>query len=59
MAMAATDGIGRLNQRHARDGQGLFFLFHRKRTWNERERKWMGWERKRGKLHELNELLRG
>ena len=28
-------------------------------VWNEGERKWMGWERKRGKLHELNRLLRG
>ena len=36
-----------------------FLLFHRKRIWNEREQKWMGWERKRGKLHELNQLLRG
>ena len=42
-----------------RDGGARFFLFHRKRTWNEREQKWMGWERKRGKLHELNRLLRG
>src|SRR4029077_19736732 len=33
--------------------------FHRKRVWNELEGKWMGWERKRGKLHELNQLLRG
>src|SRR6202011_5154270 len=36
-----------------------FFLFHRRRVWNECEGKWMGWERKRGKLHELNQLLRG
>ena len=41
------------------DGGDRFFLFHRRRVWNERERKWMGWERKRGKLHELNQLLRG
>ena len=34
-----------------------FFLFHRKRVWNECDGKWMGWERKRGKLHELNQLL--
>ena len=27
--------------------------------WNESERRWIGWERKRGKLHELNRLLRG
>jgi len=26
---------------------------------NQAEGKWMGWERKRGKLHELNRLLRG
>ena len=36
-----------------------FLLFHRKRVWNESEGKWMGWERKRGKLRELNRLLRG
>ena len=27
--------------------------------WDEAEGEWMGWERKRGKLHELNRLLRG
>ena len=32
---------------------------HRRRVWNESEQKWLGWERKRGKLHELNRLLRG
>ncbi len=36
-----------------------FFFFHRRRLWNPSEGKWMGWERKRGKLHELNLLLRG
>jgi cyclic beta-1,2-glucan synthetase len=36
-----------------------FFVFHRKRLWNAGEGKWMGWERKRGKLHEFNRLLRG
>jgi cyclic beta-1,2-glucan synthetase len=58
---AAVDGIARLNKRHGPgpDGGERFFLFHRRRVWNECERKWMGWERKRGKLHELNQLLRG
>jgi cyclic beta-1,2-glucan synthetase len=58
---AATDGIARLNRRHgpAADGGGRFLLFHRRRRWNESEGKWIGWERKRGKLHELNRLLRG
>jgi len=41
------------------EGQQLFYLFHRKRLWNQSEARWMGWERKRGKLHELNRLLRG
>jgi cyclic beta-1,2-glucan synthetase len=58
---AAREGIARLNRRHgsAPDGGERFFLFHRRRRWNEGERVWMGWERKRGKLHELNRLLRG
>jgi cyclic beta-1,2-glucan synthetase len=37
----------------------LFYLLHRRRLWNQSEGRWMGWERKRGKLHELNRLLRG
>ncbi len=41
------------------DESNLFFLLHRKRLWNPSESKWMGWERKRGKLQELNHLLRG
>jgi hypothetical protein len=36
-----------------------FFLFHRPRRWNAQERTWMGHERKRGKLADLNALLRG
>ncbi|MDO8700734.1 MAG: glucoamylase family protein, partial [Deltaproteobacteria bacterium] len=58
---ATVDGIARLNRRHgpAPDGSERFLLFHRRRGWNESERKWIGWERKRGKLHELNRLLRG
>jgi cyclic beta-1,2-glucan glucanotransferase len=58
---AARAGIARLNERHGRSPGGgeRFLLLHRRRVWNEGERKWMGWERKRGKLHELNRLLRG
>ncbi len=36
-----------------------FFHFHRHRTYNDSEARWMGWERKRGKLLDLNRLLRG
>ena len=52
----ALDGILRLNLRHNTD---RFLLLHRSRKWNPQQGKWMGWERKRGKLHELNRLLRG
>ena len=57
----AASAIDRLNERHgeAPGGGARFLLLHRKRTWNEAEGCWMGWERKRGKLHELNALLRG
>jgi cyclic beta-1,2-glucan synthetase len=57
---AAVEGISGLNQRHGPvyGGGNRFLLFHRKRVWNECEQKWMGWERKRGKLHELNQFLR-
>ncbi len=37
----------------------LFYLFHRSRRWNAAARIWMGEERKRGKLGDLNALLRG
>ncbi|MFI5246693.1 MAG: glycosyl transferase, partial [Gemmatimonadales bacterium] len=58
---AARSGIARLNAAYgpAPDGGARFHLFHRRRLWNANERIWMGWERKRGKLHELNRLLRG
>jgi cyclic beta-1,2-glucan synthetase len=54
-------GIERLNARYDGPSGGgeRFLLLHRRRLWNEREGKWIGWERKRGKLHELNRLLRG
>ncbi len=48
--------VAELNERH---GAGRFFLFHRERRWNPSEGRWMGWERKRGKLAEFNRLLRG
>src|SRR3989441_6573235 len=58
---AARAAVARLNHRHggAPGGSDRFLLFHRRRLWNAGERMWMGWERKRGKLHELNRLLRG
>uniref|UniRef100_Q02AN2 Glycosyltransferase 36 n=1 Tax=Solibacter usitatus (strain Ellin6076) TaxID=234267 RepID=Q02AN2_SOLUE len=54
----AREGIQDLNRRYSSAG-GSFFLFHRPRRWNPQERVWMGYERKRGKLGDLNALLRG
>ena len=57
---AAAAGIARLNQTYGATSEGVrFMLLHRRRIWNEGQGKWIGWERKRGKLHELNRLLRG
>ncbi|PIR18059.1 MAG: glycosyl transferase [Deltaproteobacteria bacterium CG11_big_fil_rev_8_21_14_0_20_49_13] len=53
---AARKGIEFLNQRY--EG-GRFFLFHRERKWCASEGKFIGWERKRGKLEELNRLIDG
>jgi cyclic beta-1,2-glucan synthetase len=38
---------------------GSFLLLHRHRIFNPKQGVWMGWERKRGKLIDLNNLLRG
>ena len=58
---AAVEGIAQLNKRYgpAAGSGSRFVLLHRRRVWNEAEQVWMGWERKRGKLHELNRFLRG
>ncbi|HEX7588771.1 MAG TPA: hypothetical protein VF478_10685, partial [Anaerolineae bacterium] len=55
----ARAGIHALNEKYPRKTYGPFYLFHRDPRWNPREEQWMGWERKRGKLHQLNLLLRG
>jgi cyclic beta-1,2-glucan synthetase len=56
---AAIEGIAQLNRRHEPPPDGdRFLLLHRRRKWDESQRMWIGWERKRGKLHELNRLLR-
>jgi cyclic beta-1,2-glucan synthetase len=55
----AVRGIVALNAKHGRDGVGPFHLLHREPLWNPSEQRFIGWERKRGKLEELNRLLRG
>ncbi|GGY69182.1 cyclic beta 1-2 glucan synthetase [Cellvibrio zantedeschiae] len=65
----AQKGIERLNEKYPLidtfDGDtriepetSRFFLFHRPRLWNAVDQVWMGHERKRGKLADLNAFLR-
>ncbi len=56
LLQAAKVCIETLNQRY---GGNRFFLFHRERRWSDSEQKFIGWERKRGKLEELNGLING
>jgi cyclic beta-1,2-glucan synthetase len=51
--------IQELNEKYQGPKSNTFFLFHRPRRWNPQEQIWMGYERKRGKLADLNSLLRG
>ncbi|MBC7658276.1 MAG: cyclic beta 1-2 glucan synthetase, partial [Chitinophagaceae bacterium] len=57
---SAVNGIRELNEKYARsENRRPFYLFHRSRQWNSGENVWMGYERKRGKLSQLNAYLRG
>ena len=51
--------VGELNQRYGTAGHTPFYLLHRFRAYSPSEDRWIGWERKRGKLLDLNQLLRG
>ena len=55
---AALAGIAELNERHGK-GEQRYWLLHRRRMKSETEGCYMGWDRKRGKLEELNRLLLG
>src|SRR5690625_5291344 len=54
----ALEEVRRLNKRYGSNYGDKFYLLHRERRWNEKQNRWMGWERKRGKLEEANKLLR-
>jgi cyclic beta-1,2-glucan synthetase len=56
---AASTGIKALNAKYRTGDEDVFFLFHRPRLWNPKQNVWMGWERKRGKLAQFNQYLRG
>ncbi len=51
--------IDEMNVQYKVKPHGSFFLLHRHRIFNARQGVWMGWERKRGKLLDLNKYLNG
>ncbi|MEO8297579.1 MAG: glucoamylase family protein [Burkholderiales bacterium] len=60
LLQAAQAGLAALNQRHPPSTPGAaprFLLLHRARQWSDSEQRWIGWERKRGKLEQLIRLL--
>ncbi|HLI30670.1 MAG TPA: glucoamylase family protein, partial [Terriglobia bacterium] len=59
LAGLCTELIQELNKKYQGQQKGSFFLFHRRHLYNHAEGVWMGWERKRGKLLDMNRMLRG
>ncbi|MDQ1336094.1 MAG: cyclic beta,2-glucan synthetase, partial [Thermodesulfobacteriota bacterium] len=59
LLLLARQRIEELNQKYRVSKNDAFFLFHRPRRLNPQDHIWMGYERKRGKLAELNSFLRG
>ncbi|GHV52127.1 cyclic beta 1-2 glucan synthetase [Deltaproteobacteria bacterium] len=59
LLQTAQEKIEALNDKYKDAFGDSFFLFHRPRLWNRQEHLWMGQERKRGKLADLNNFLRG
>jgi cyclic beta-1,2-glucan synthetase len=57
LILLARTRIEALNKKYDPEKEERFFLFHRRRLWNPTESQWMGYERKRGKLADLNALL--
>ncbi|MFI4912390.1 MAG: GH36-type glycosyl hydrolase domain-containing protein [Sedimentisphaeraceae bacterium JB056] len=55
---SAIDGIQRLNRKYSGNGHTPFYILNRPRQYNESQGCWMGYERKRGKLSQLNHLIK-
>ncbi|URZ17704.1 GH36-type glycosyl hydrolase domain-containing protein [Clostridium felsineum] len=55
----ALNAVNALNRKYHNRESEIFFFFNRARKFNKGQGKWIGWERKRGKLMEFNSLLRG
>ena len=51
--------VKNLNEKYPNIGMGKFQFIYRKRTWNEKEGSFLGWERKRGLINQFNEYILG
>ncbi len=51
--------VKRLNEKYKTNGFDKFSFLYRRRTWNEQEGKFIGWERKRGLLTTFNKYIKG
>lgn len=51
--------VEKLNQKYPTQGMGRFQFMYRKRQWNEGEKCYLGWERKRGMINLFNDYLLG
>ena len=51
--------LEKLNQKYPNNNFPLFHFVYRERIWNDKEKLYLGWERKRGLLHQFNEYILG
>ena len=51
--------VKKLNEKYPQNNYNKFNFIYRKRTWNQKEECFLGWERKRGLINQFNEFLLG
>lgn len=51
--------LTKLNRKYPNNEFPIFHFIYRKRIWNDKEKMYLGWERKRGLLNQFNEYLLG
>lgn len=49
--------VKKLNKKYQNQDFPIFNFIYRKREWNEKEGSYLGWERKRGMLNQLNQYI--
>ncbi len=54
---AGIQAVENLNKKYPDENMGKFQFIYRKRFWNESEKAFLGWERKRGLITQFNEYL--